>query len=90
MAWKVKLHPGAERELKKLDDQAARRILAFLRDRVEPADNPRAIGIAIRKTGAESFWRYRVGDYRIVVSIDDRESWILVLRIGHRRDIYRR
>ncbi len=89
MAWKVELDPGARWELDRLDAQAARRILAFPRDRVARADNPRAIAKALRKNGSGSFWRYRVGDYRIVVSIDYRESRILVLRIGDRRDIYR-
>jgi len=78
------------RELDRLDPHTARRILAFLRDRVARMDDPRAIGKALRDTGAGSFWRYRVGDYRVVAAIDDRESRIFVLRVAHRRDVYRR
>ena len=68
MAWKVELDSKARREIRRLDTHTARRILAFLRDRVARVDDPRAIGKALRNTGAGSFWRYRVGDYRIVAA----------------------
>lgn len=90
MAWKVELDPGARREIGKLDDKTSRRILAFLRDRLSSMDNPRAIGQPLRHNKHQRFWRYRVGDYRIVATIDDHASQIIVLRVGHRRDIYQR
>ena len=90
MAWRIEFDAQAERELAKLDPQTARRILAFLRDRLAPADDPRRLGQALRGSKLGDFWKYRVGDYPIVAAIEDRVLRILVLRIGHRREVYRR
>ena len=89
MAWKVEFDPSAERELDKIDKQSARRILAFLYNRIANGDNPRSIGKALKGSELGNFWRYRVGDWRIIVSIDDNSLRILVMRIGNRKDIYR-
>ncbi len=89
MAWKIELDDGARRELDRLDYHAAQRILAFLRDRVARADNPRTIDRAFRGTRTGSLGRCRAGGQRIVVAIEDQASRILVLRLGHQRDIYR-
>ncbi|MDE2792150.1 MAG: type II toxin-antitoxin system RelE/ParE family toxin [Paracoccaceae bacterium] len=89
MAWRVELDPAAERELGKLDRQAAKRILTFLRNRIAQIDNPRAIGKALLGSGSGDFWRCRVGDYRIIATIEDSALRVLVLRIGHRRNVYR-
>jgi mRNA interferase RelE/StbE len=89
MAWKVELDPAAERELDKLDPQTARRIVRFLQGRVTVLDDPRAIGEALQGARWGEFWKYRVGDYRIIAHIEDRALRILVVRIGHRRQIYR-
>ena len=88
MAWKVDLSSLAQRSLNDLDPQVARRILAFLRDRVAALDNPRSIGEALRGELGE-FWKYRVGDYRVIASIEDQAVRILVIRIGNRREVYR-
>lgn len=85
---KVKIHRDAERELEKLDPQVARRILAFLRDRVAPLDDPRNIGEALKGSRLGEFWRYRVGDYRVIARIEDAES-VLVARVGSRDKVYR-
>ena len=90
MAWKVELSEKADRQLDKLDPQIARRILRFLDERVARLDNPRSIGEALRGSKLGEFWKYRVGDYRLICSIEDKQILILVLRIGHRRDIYER
>ncbi|OIP46954.1 MAG: type II toxin-antitoxin system mRNA interferase toxin, RelE/StbE family [Deltaproteobacteria bacterium CG_4_10_14_3_um_filter_60_8] len=90
MAWKVELDPAAERELDKLDPQAARRILAFLHGRVAVLDDPRSIGQALKGSRLGEFWKYRVGDYRIISSIEDNALCILVVRIGSRREVYRK
>lgn len=90
MAWKVELDPAAERELDKLDPQAARRILAFLHGRVAVLDDPRSIGQALKGSRLGEFWKYRVGDYRIISSIEDDALCILVVRIGNRREVYRK
>ena len=89
MAWKVELDPAAERELGKIDQQTARRILAFLHGRVAQLDDPRSIGEALKGSQLGAFWKYRVGDYRIVASIEDGALRILVVRIGNRKDVYR-
>lgn len=89
MAWKVELDAAAERELDKLDPQIARRILAFLRDRVAPLDNPRSLGAALKGSRLGQFWKYRVGDYRIISHIEDDAVRILVVKIGNRRAVYR-
>lgn len=90
MAWRIEIDAHAERELAKLDPQPARRILAFLRDRLAPADDPRRLGQALRGSKRGDVWKDRVGDDRIVAAIEDRVVRILVLRIGHRREVYRR
>jgi mRNA interferase RelE/StbE len=89
MAWKVELDPAAERELGKIDRQAARRILTFLHERVAHLDDPRSIGEALKGSKLGAFWKYRVGDYRIIASIEDGALLILVVRIGNRREVYR-
>jgi mRNA interferase RelE/StbE len=89
MAWKIELERAAARELTKLDSQAAERLLRYLRDRVAPLDDPRSIGQALKGDRFGEFWRYRMGDYRIVAQITDSDALILVLRIGHRREVYR-
>lgn len=67
----------------------ARRLTAFLRERVAPLENPRSLGEALTGSHLGQFWRYRVGDYRIVCDIQDRQVVVLVLKIGHRREVYR-
>lgn len=89
MAWRIELDPAAARELDKLDPQAARRILKFLSERVAPLSNPRSLGEALKDSKLGEFWKYRVGEFRIIASIEDRRLLILVVRIGNRRDVYR-
>ncbi len=89
MAWKVELDPAAERELGKLDPQVARRILMFLHDRLAVLDDPRSIGDALKGSKLGEFWKYRVGDYRIIASIEDGALRILIVKIGNRREVYR-
>jgi len=89
MAWKVELDPAAERELSKLDPQVARRILAFLHGRVAVLDDPRSIGEALKGSKLGEFWKYRVGDYRIISRIEDGALCVLVVKIGNRREVYR-
>ena len=89
MAWRVEFDPAAERELGKLEQQSARRILAFLHGRVAELDDPRSIGEALKGAKLGSFWKYRVGDYRVIASIEDQAVRILVVRVGNRREVYR-
>ena len=88
MAWKIELSPLAQKNLDQLDPQIARRILKFLYERVAPLDNPRSIGEALKGSRLNDFWKYRVGDYRLISSIEDGALQILVVRIGNRREVY--
>jgi mRNA interferase RelE/StbE len=90
MAWRIELADSAAKQLRKLDPQVARRILTFLRDRVSLLDDPRSIGEALRGKQLGDFWKYRVGDWRIIADLDDGVMLITVIRIGNRREIYRR
>jgi mRNA interferase RelE/StbE len=89
MAWRIEFDRAAGRELERLDPQARTRILRFLHDRVRVLDDPRSIGEALKGSKLGEFWKYRVGDYRIVTVIEDGLIRILVVRIGHRREVYR-
>ncbi len=89
MAWKVELDRDAERDLDKLDPQIARRILKFLYERVAQLDDPRSIGEALKGSTLGEFWKYRVGDYRVISSIEDAAVRVLVVEIGNRREVYR-
>ncbi|MGE4580331.1 MAG: type II toxin-antitoxin system RelE/ParE family toxin [Desulfuromonadales bacterium] len=90
MSWNIEFDPAAARELRKLDRQVARRLLHFLSDRIAHLDDPRSLGEALKGSRFGDFWKYRVGDYRIIASIQDKKFLILVVRIGNRRDIYQR
>ena len=72
-----------------MDKQVIRRISRFLLERIAALDDPRSIGEALHGSELGEFWKYRVGDYRIIVRIEDAVIRILVLEIGHRRGIYR-
>ena len=90
MAWRIEFDPAAEKELGKLDREVARRILKFLVGRVAKLDDPRATGEALRGAKLGNLWKYRVGDDRIIADIQDGAVSILVVRIGNRREVYRR
>ena len=89
MAWKIELDRATVRELDKLDQQAARRILAFLHGRVATLDDPRSIGEALKGSKLGEFWKYRVGDYRVIARIEDDALRVLVVRVGSRDKVYR-
>lgn len=89
MAYNVELSAEVDRELSKLDAQQAKRILKFLYDRVAKLDDPRSIGEALHGSRLGEFWKYRVGDYRLICKIEDDRLVVLVLRVGHRKEIYR-
>lgn len=79
----------AERQLRKLDRPIQKRILDWFEDRIEGCKNPRHFGEPL-KGDRIGFWRYRVGDYRVLCEIQDDKVVVFVLTIGHRREIYRR
>ena len=90
MAWQIEFDPAAVKELAKLDKPVARRIVQFLRERIAALSDPRSLGEALRGDELGSFWKYRLGDYRVVAEIVDRRVVIIVVRIGHRREVYRK
>ena len=90
MAWTIELDQAAVRDVDTLDQQQRRRILAFLHDRVATLDNPRSIVEALTGSTLGEFWKYRVGDYRVIASIEDRALCVLVVKIGNRREVYRK
>jgi mRNA interferase RelE/StbE len=89
LAWAVEFDPDALKELRKLDRQVQLRLVTFLRERVATLADPRAIGEALAGAKLGSYWKYRVGDWRIICDIQDRRIVVRVLRIGNRREVYR-
>ena len=89
MAWQIEFEESAKKELAKLDRQVARRLIDFLKNRVLSQRDPRSVGQALRGSKLGEFWKYRVGDFRIIASIRDERMTVLVLRVGNRSDIYR-
>ena len=88
MAWTIDYTQSAKKQIKELDKAVARRILDFMDNRVAKQEDPRTIGKAL--TGSlGSLWRYRVGDYRIICELQHSAVRVLVVRIGHRREVYR-
>lgn len=89
MAWQIDLTATAVKQLSKLDKNEARRITGFLRERLAPVDDPRSTGKALTGPHLGAYWRYRVGDYRIICDIQDDALRVLVIEIGNRREVYR-
>ena len=88
MAWALEFLPVVVKELRKLDRQVASRIATTLETRIAALDNPRSTGSALVGELA-GLWRWRIGDYGVVGRIEDATITILVVRIAHRRDVYR-
>lgn len=89
MTWRVEISDKAKKNLAGLDKAVAKRITDFLRTRVATLDDPRSLGEALKGSRLGDFWKYRVGDYRIIASIEDRALRVLVIRVGNRREVYR-
>ena len=88
MAWHIEFSNAAVKALKKIDQVAAQRILYFLHERIESADDPRTLGNPLQGE-KRTYWRYRVSDYRLICYIHDEAVRVLVVRIGYRKDAYR-
>lgn len=86
MTYQIRVTPAAVRQLKKLDAAARRRVQAAIEIL---ADQPRPPG-AKKLVGGDGEWRVRTGDFRIIYTIDDGVLLVLVVAVGHRREIYRR
>ena len=89
MAWQIEFDPDALKDLRKLDKPIQIRLVGFLRTRVSSLTNPGDIGQALSGQRLGSYWKYRVGDWRIICDIQDQKILVRVLRIGNRREVYR-
>ena len=89
MGYRVEFDPEALKELKKLDRPVQQRLVGFLKTRVAMLENPREIGEALAGARLGNYWKFRVGDWRIICDIEDTRIVVRVLRIGNRREVYR-
>ena len=85
MTYTIEFSPGGARDLRKLSDEVRRRLTPHI-DRL--ARDPRPRG-ALKMAGPEGFYRIRVGDYRVIYTVEDDRLIVLVVRIAHRREVYR-
>jgi mRNA interferase RelE/StbE len=88
LVWRVEWEDEAVKELKKFDARAQRNIVRYLREKIATEDDPRRFGGPLRKD-LRGLWKYRIGDYRIICSIEDKSVVVLVVRVGHRRNVYK-
>ena len=86
LIWKIEITGEAEKELSRIDKPATKRIIRYLRERVSV--DPRSLGKSLRGD-LSGLWRYRVGDYRVICELYYEKVSVLVIRIGHRKDVYR-
>jgi len=89
LAWIIEYADTALKQLKKMDRQVARSIFEYLDERVAQLENPRELGKKLVGPQYGTYWRYRVGDVRIMCDIKDQKLIILVVEVGHRKEIYR-
>ena len=89
MKWTIEYAVSAQKPMRRLDPNVRRRIRDFLSTRVAGLDDPRQLGDDLQGARLGGLWRYRVGDYRILVEIKDEIVTVLVVRIGHRGEVYR-
>lgn len=87
MAWVIKFEEEAKKEFARLDRTAQERIRKYLRERIALSENPRVFGVPLRGD-LSGLWKYRIGAYRVIAEVGDEELLILVVRIGHRRNVY--
>lgn len=88
MAWTIKFKSEARKQWLKLDNSIKRQIDKFIL-KLEKSENPRKLGEAL-KANFKCFWRYRIGDYRLICDINDDTISIVILRIAHRKDVYKK
>lgn len=88
MAWRVEFLPAADKAFGRLDRQHQRRIQKFIQTRLLTDEDPHRLGEAYTAS-LKGYWKYRIGDYRLVCEIQDRARIILVIAIGDRKELYR-
>lgn len=87
MSWRIEYLASAAKDFRKIAPQQRQRIRAFLEQRVVTLEHPRQLGKPLKGELAEP-WRYRVGEYRVICQLQDDRLVVLVVRAGHRKDIY--
>lgn len=90
MAWKIEFETAAFKELSKISKADAKRIIAFLSERVLGSGDPRSLGQALKGFRLGNLWRYRVSNYRLICDIREKVMVVLVLRMGHKREVYKK
>jgi mRNA interferase RelE/StbE len=85
--WRIEFDSDAVRDLRKLGAESERLILRYLRQRIATSEDPRRFGRPLT-ADLKGLWRYRIGDYRIVASIEEDRFVVLVVTVGHRREVY--
>jgi mRNA interferase RelE/StbE len=89
LAWIIKYTESSSKQLKKLDKQTALRVLDYMDERVAVLDDPRSLGKSLKGPKIGEYWRYRVGDIRVICNIVDGQMMVLVIEVGNRREVYR-
>ena len=89
MAWIIKYTETSSKQLKRLDRQTALRVLDYMDERIAVLDDPRSLGKNLKGPKMGEYWRYRVGDVRVICNIVDGQMTVLVIEIGNRREVYR-
>ncbi|MBL9075074.1 MAG: type II toxin-antitoxin system RelE/ParE family toxin [Tabrizicola sp.] len=85
----IEVSDAAKKQLARMGRVEAKRITSYLRTRISVLDNPRQLGDALQGARLGGLWRYRMGDYRILVEIKDEIVTVLLIGIGHRGEVYR-
>lgn len=89
MAWTIKFTEIAAKQFKKLNKSIAKELLGYLKEKVAKQKNPMTLGKPLLLLREKSgLWRYRVKDYRIICRIEDKELTVLVIRVGHGKEVY--
>ena len=89
MAWIIKYTESSSKQLKKLDKQTALRLLDYIDERVAVLADPRSLGKNLKGPKMGEYWRYRVGNVKVVCNILDGHMTVLVIEIGNRREVDR-
>jgi len=89
MALEIKITESFIRDLDKLDKLEAQRVLNYINKKVKNLDDPRSLGSILKGDKLGDYWRYRVGNYRIIVNIDYNPTIVLILGVAKRDEVYK-
>ncbi len=88
MSYKIEFSDIAVKNLRKMDSASRKKVLEYIKDVISKVDNPRLIGKSL-VGNLKGLWRYRTGNFRILCQITDQQMLILIVKIAHRKDIYK-